>query len=235
MRKSRLVVLLMTGFLLTAFLWYLKSSLWLERLMAYGFSAPQGKNWQNETEKFRLLYPAGNMQLIFLGDSHMEQCEWQEVLPEYRCANRGIGGETTAGLLQRLLTLPEKGNGRVVILQSGINDLFAGESPEEIIKNYGLICDSLRGRGFRLMLTLVFPVRYLKEVNEQVPVLNKGIRTLAEERKLPVIFINPRISEGEKLSSAFTADGVHLNARGYALWLEEIRKKLPPASDAGFR
>jgi lysophospholipase L1-like esterase len=235
MKKIRFWLLLILATLLTAFLWYLKTSLWLERLLAYGFAPPQGKSWAAEVEKFSRLYPSDGMQCIFLGDSHMEQCEWQELFPDYHCANRGIGGETTEGLLLRLHSLPLNGSGKTIFLQIGVNDLFAGKPCEEILGRYRQILDSLKSRQFRVVPSLVFPLRYLPEVNRQLPALNRGLQKLAAENDLAFIDLNSAISKDNKLLPEFSHDGVHLNAKGYALWAVEIRKQLPRASASGFR
>jgi hypothetical protein len=223
MRKTWMYIILFSFFALFIF-WLLHKSLWLERFLIYGRMPLQGKTWQNEVEKAEKLYPEKLAGCYFLGDSHMEQCEWQELFPELPCANRGIGGETTEGLLKRLHTLPARGMGSIVFLQTGINDLFAGEEPEGILQRYTQILDSLLSKNYRPVPTLVFPVRYLNQVNEKVPVLNAGIVKIAQRRKISVISLNAAIIEGNRLSSDFTADGVHLNYRGYHLWASEIRK-----------
>lgn len=204
--------------------WFLYRSLWLERLINFGRMPVQGKTWQDEVEKAENLYPETLADCYFLGDSHMEQCEWHELFPESRCANRGIGGETTAGLLKRLHTLPSNGMGRFVFLQTGINDLISGDEPEIVLQRYGQILDALSSRNFRIVPSLVFPVRYLDQVNAKVPVLNSGISQLALARKLSLINLNNAISEQNRLSAQFSSDGIHLNHLGYNLWASEIRK-----------
>ena len=206
-----------------------------ERIISFFRNSGQGKYWNNEVDKFRNLYTSDSMDCIFLGDSQIEQCEWQELIPELRCINRGIGGESTSGLLLRLNCLPRNGRGKFVFLQTGTNDILGGKSVETVIQNYAGILDSLSARQYSVVPTLVFPLRYLPELNSQIRRLNDGIKKIAQQKNLTIIDINPSISDADKLSAAFSNDGVHLNADGYRIWLVEIKKHLPKPGHSGFR
>lgn len=233
--KKKVLLLAFIVFLAIALLISLYRSLWIERLLLRVKAPVFGKAWQAEVQKFRHLYPIDTMQLIFLGDSHIEQCEWHEVLPEWKCANRGIGVETTEGLLSRLDCLPKNGYGKTVFLQTGVNDLIAVNPVAEVLERYQKILDKLSSAGFRVVPTLVFPVRYLDKVNEELPLLNEGIRGMAAQRNLQVIDLSPVLLYQGKLRSELSFDGVHLNATGYRLWLKEIRRLTEQPSDSGSR
>ena len=232
MKKPVVWITICTILLLLVVFWYLKTSLWLERLLVFGQMPVQGKSWNTEVEKFSSLYPGDDADCFFLGDSHMEQCEWQELFLNIRCANRGIGGETTKGLLLRLHSLPPKGKNRFVFLQTGVNDLIDEESSEKILMRYGMLLDTLLKRNFRPVPTLVFPVRYLKHVNARLPDLNTRINDLAKKRACRIISINDTIREGNRLSAEFSADGIHLNTKGYRIWAEEIKRLLQSPPDS---
>jgi lysophospholipase L1-like esterase len=214
---------------------FLYQSRWIERLFRLAFAPVFGKVWQAEVQKFRSLYPIDSAQLIFLGDSHAEQCEWHELLSEWRCANRGIGGETTDGLLNRLDCLPENGAQKTIFLQTGVNDLIAGKPVSEVLEQYRKILDYLSSAGYRVVPTLIFPVRYLNGVNEKLPELNEGISNIAMRKGMKFINLNPIILKDGKLGSEYSYDGVHLNAEGYRLWLKEIREYLSHSEDSGSR
>ncbi len=66
-------------------------------------------------------------QIVFLGDSLVERAEWAEFFPGTGAVNRGIGGDTTEGVLKRLDQLGLKpGKSGRVFLYIGINDLLSG-------------------------------------------------------------------------------------------------------------
>jgi lysophospholipase L1-like esterase len=232
-KKGILITFLIAGSALI--FWLLWSGLWLERLRTFIRMPVHGKVWNNEKEKFKMLYPKENTICFLLGDSQIEQCEWQELIPEIRCANRGIGGESTFGLLDRISVLPEDGNNRTVILQTGINDLINGDEPDIILHRYNKILDYLKKRNYRPVVTLVFPVRYLKNINQQVDLLNSGIQRICGEKQCAVISINEKVTRDNLLSEEFTSDGLHLNYKGYLIWVAEIRKVLSLPPDSGCR
>ncbi|MGL4621995.1 MAG: GDSL-type esterase/lipase family protein, partial [Chroococcidiopsis sp.] len=48
------------------------------------------------------LAPICNSDIVFLGDSITDECEWSELLENPHVKNRGISGDTTMGVLNRL-------------------------------------------------------------------------------------------------------------------------------------
>src|SRR3954451_1058356 len=44
----------------------------------------------------------GDADVVMLGDSITEGIDWHELFPHVRILNRGIGGDTSAGVLNRL-------------------------------------------------------------------------------------------------------------------------------------
>lgn len=224
-------MLLTTVVILAAVLLYRKIP---ERLFRYVQAPVFGKSWQNEVDKQQHLYPAAPAGLVFIGDSHMEQCEWGELFAGYRVANRGIGGETIRGLLHRLYVLDSLGT-PVVLLQTGINDLLTGDPVEVVFEHYSLLLDSLRGRSLEVVPTFIFPTRYNEEVNRKVAGLNQRLDILFRNRGLKAVAINHRIAEGAELRADFTLDGIHLNPAGYAIWAEAIRLRLASFPASGSR
>lgn len=204
----------------------LQQNYWMERILTIMRTPQHGKLWKNEVEKSEHLYSTDSADCFFVGDSHIEQCEWQELFRTWRCANRGIGSETTSGLLQRLNTLPKEGKGRPVFLQTGINDLLNGSQVEPISERYRQIVVELKTKGYIVIPTLVFFVRYLDEPNLKVLFLNREIEKIARQNKCHFINLNHQIASQNRLKREFTSDGIHLNSKGYQLWYGEIKQYL---------
>ena len=76
--------------------------------------------------------------LIMLGNSITASCNWSELFNNDKIINRGIGGDTTEGILKRIDFL-KNCNPDAVFLLIGANDLSQGKTPDEIISNYGKI------------------------------------------------------------------------------------------------
>jgi lysophospholipase L1-like esterase len=229
--KKWLILIVLSFMGLSGFwiLWHFK--LW-ERWRIFSTQPVFGKTWNAEVEKQKTLYSQTSFDLIFLGDSHMEQCEWVELFPGINVANRGIGGETTQGLLSRIQYIRSNPGG-VVFLQIGVNDLIGRADEEELVRNYLEIISSLEAHQVKVIPTLIFYVRYIPEVNPAVTRVNKKLIQHFKSEGRDWIDLNPILSREETLSLEYTFDGIHLNASGYQIWTREIKNRL--VSQEGLR
>jgi len=216
--KSRLI--LMAFIVIGLSLWVGYKFKLLERLSNFLNQPLLGKNWQNEVEKQKYLY-TGKKQIVFIGDSHIEQCEWQEVFPQFLIGNRGIGGETSDGLLSRLdqAVLP---NTSIVVLQIGVNDILSGNKPDLLDKNYENILKILKNKGCRTLVTLPFMTRYYPEKNKEISNSLKSIMAICKRENILAIDLNPILAPKGELLDSYTIDGVHLNSKGYKLWIDKL-------------
>jgi lysophospholipase L1-like esterase len=175
-------------------------------------------------------YPPGG--IILVGDSLTEIGPWSELLPDIRFRNRGISGDTTRGVLNRLNdiieTEPEK-----IFLLIGINDLKTRVPLEETISNYAQILDELQ-RG--CPHAIIYPQSLLPTHNdlfganyEEVEELNEGISTLAKARKLEFLDLYPKFTiHDNQPDPACFVDGLHLTAEGYLRWAKLLAHYVGP-------
>ncbi len=199
-----------------------------ERIRVYFLTPPFGKNWQNEITKQKYLY-TGTYDWVFLGDSHMEQCEWQELFSQKKVSNRGIGGETTNALLVRLDAAVKPGT-QWVMLQIGINDLLSGRDTADILRDYQTILERLKSKKVKSVCTLPFYTRYRPEVESEQTGMNLRMKEMIEKQGFICLNLNPVFAPDHKMLLKFSSDGVHLNAEGYRIWadsLQALAGKLP--------
>jgi lysophospholipase L1-like esterase len=92
-----------------------------------GFAARHelNRNYQARREMFRLDRNK-DAKILFIGDSQVSLADWNAMLGATLVANRGIEGDTTAGVLARLSD-DEDFSGDTVILWIGTNDVLQGE------------------------------------------------------------------------------------------------------------
>src|SRR5207244_10058498 len=62
--------------------------------------ANQGPYYRSRLAFFRQI--VGDADVVMLGDSITEGMDWRELFPDVRILNRGIAGDTSAGVLNRL-------------------------------------------------------------------------------------------------------------------------------------
>jgi lysophospholipase L1-like esterase len=161
--------------------------------------------------------------VVMLGDSLTEGAQWSEITGCAFLANRGIGGDDSAGLLRRLDGVTSL-KPAAVFLMIGVNDVNSGVSADTIVENVEQVVDKLKKSGARVYLTLVLPVaESFKKINPKIDELNKAYVKLAKETKIAVIDFraDTRNADGF-LKDEFSRDGIHLTAEGYRVWRDAV-------------
>lgn len=167
--------------------------------------------------------------IIFLGDSLTDQGEWQEYFQQTNIQNRGISGDTTEGVLNRLdkiiASKPQK-----IFLLIGTNDFWHGnKNLSKAVANYRQILNLLQKKipKTEVYIQSVLPIdrqKYNLNIKPQNLVqFNREIEQLAQEFSYQYINLYDRFTDKEgRLSSQYTLDGVHLNGKGYLVWQQAI-------------
>jgi lysophospholipase L1-like esterase len=161
--------------------------------------------------------------VVMLGDSLTEGAQWAEITGCAFLANRGIGGDDTAGLLRRLDGVTSL-KPAAVFLMIGVNDVNSGVSTDTIVDNVAETIEKLTKSGARVYLTLVLPVaESFKKINPKIDELNKAYVKLAKENKVTVVDFraDTRNADGF-LKDEFSRDGIHLTAEGYRVWRDAV-------------
>ncbi len=167
--------------------------------------------------------------LVMLGDSITQGwgARAEKEFPNVKIANRGIGGDTTRGMLIRLddvLALNPSG----VVLLMGTNDLGEKTEPESIAGNVRLILDKLKKSNLKMpiVLCMVFPsaeskdrpAEKIKKLNELYMGLVKGDPQVTVVDTW-TLFAN---ASGDAKAELFP-DLLHLNEAGYKVWAAALR------------
>ena len=85
-------------------------------------------------------------QIVFIGDSITDLYHLDDYYADLDKAvyNRGIGGDTTTGVINRLKVSLYDIAPSEIVLMIGINDINGGVSKEKIVTNYGIILDGIK-------------------------------------------------------------------------------------------
>src|SRR4051812_7322100 len=97
--------------------------------------------------------------VVFLGDSLTERGEWWELL-DRPVANRGISGDTVAGVRARLDDIVAL-SPRVLFVLIRVNDLLSGTPPEALAVRHTALVVELRRRlpRTRIVVESLLPIR----------------------------------------------------------------------------
>jgi lysophospholipase L1-like esterase len=170
--------------------------------------------------------------VVFLGDSITYGGDWPGLFPNSSAVNRGIGGDSTLGLLKRLDQVIALKPSQI-FLMIGTNDLCYNRPIPRIVANYRGILERFRDElpGTTVYVESVlpfnetmFPENGLRN-NDEIRDLNKEIKLLAKQYRYPFIDLTSAfVDEDGRLNKEYTTDGLHLNKAGYLQWRQQIQQ-----------
>lgn len=172
--------------------------------------------------------------IVFLGNSITDGCEWAELFDNRHIRNRGISGDRSDWLLDRLDPIVA-GHPKKVFLMIGTNDLAQGAAPAEVAANVLRLLDRFAAESpwTKIYVQSILPVNgeefasgfaHLTKGDEIVET-NRLLAELCEGRK-KVSYIDVHTALADErglLDERYTNDGLHLLAAGYLVWKEVIR------------
>lgn len=179
--------------------------------------------------------PTSENDIIFLGNSITDGGEWFELFQNANCKNRGISGDVTIGVLNRLKTIT-KGKPAMVFLMIGTNDMDWGFSNDTIAFNVREIVRRIKRDSphTRIVVQSILPTNdcyglfsgHTKRYAD-VAVVNGMIKDMTEEEGVEYLDLYSRFANPEgKMDPRYTNDGLHLNADGYLLWREIVNDEI---------
>tara|TARA_R110002012_G_scaffold38661_3_gene107343 strand:+ start:49073 stop:49771 length:699 start_codon:yes stop_codon:yes gene_type:complete len=192
-------------------------------------------NFQDKVAQFRM-FPNSSLDIIFLGNSITAGTQWNELLDMDNAVNRGISGDTTFGVLERLDEITEGKPAKIFILL-GINDLARNIPNDIILRNYKGIIDRIRKESpsTQIYVQTILPVngnfkRFVNHYNKAASIakVNRGLRTMTEQKQVHLIDLHTHfLDDHGRLDIQYTNDGLHLTAKGYRMWEELLQPFLP--------
>lgn len=186
--------------------------------------------YKHKKSQFEVLTKSDDS-ILFLGDSLTDEGEWVELLGNTNIVNRGISGDTTRRILNRLDAVVDT-KPKQIFLMIGIND-FVNEkkSIEEVLDKYKIILEELKTKlpQTEVFIQSVLPVNnnltYFLQDNQKVIELNLKLQELAKEFNYQYIDVFSHLADSEnQLDAKYTTDGVHLNGKAYLIWKEAVEK-----------
>lgn len=185
--------------------------------------------YQQRVSLFRTL-PTRAGSTIFLGNSITDGAEWTELFNnDPKIINRGISGDMTAGVLNRLTEVIRCKPAKIFLL-IGTNDLAKGISTDSILKNIYLIAGLVhRGSPYtKLYIQSLTPVNsfYGKFSSHtansaKIKTINQALARNGTVKDHPYTYLNIHdlFTDKEGLfDTQLTNDGLHLKGDAYQRW-----------------
>lgn len=159
--------------------------------------------------------------VVFIGDSITDGSDWYDVFPDLKVANRGINGDTTAGVLNRMDTILNT-NAEKAFLMIGANDIGAIDV-EVILHNYVNILKQLKNSDIEpIVLSTLFTYNHVRD-NKIIRKLNTKLKILCSDLGITYVDLNVHLSIDGELNKDYSFDGIHLNGIAYSIWAKAIK------------
>lgn len=171
-------------------------------------------------------------QIVFVGDSITDLYPLDDYYADLPLAsyNRGIGGDTTQGVIDRLKVSIFDLEPSVIVLMIGTNDVDLGIPNDQIVVNYRKILDEIKENQPMVDLYFVSVIPQNKVLqassgldvtknNKTIKALNGEIEMLCKEYGHTFIDLYPDLLDDDGyLRKDCSDDGLHLNAGGFEIW-----------------
>lgn len=166
--------------------------------------------------------------IVFIGNSITEQGgNWAQRFNNSKVKNRGIAGDVTAGVTNRLAEIyyykPTK-----VFLKIGINDLFQNDlTPEYVANAISQIVAKIRLESpeTKIYVQTILPTSNNTALKSKIAAANTIIKNSVQSNNYKVLDLHAIFADANDLMiSSYSVDGVHLTESGYLLWQNYIKE-----------
>ncbi|WP_367175052.1 GDSL-type esterase/lipase family protein [uncultured Coprobacter sp.] len=178
------------------------------------------------------ILPITSKDIVFLGNSITNGCEWHELLKNKNVKNRGISGDVISGINDRIDEIL-KGKPSKIFLMAGINDISKGHSIAEITGNIDKLVKKIKkvSPKTKLYLQSLLPVNdYFGKFEEHtsrwqmVVPINEELKKIAKGNKLTYVNVYSLFANSSgKMNIQYTNDGLHLLGPAYIMWRDLIK------------
>lgn len=182
------------------------------------FIEPAHERWVSQFEEL----PISPGDSVFLGDSITEGGSWHELFPESPVRNRGISGDVTQGVLERIDQV-RQGQPSQVFLLIGTNDLAFDIPETEIVGNIKKIVDEIHAESEHTQVYVQSVLPRAAEYREQVESLNRATRQAIDGVATWIDLYPLFLDSDGSIKNEYSNDELHLLGAGYVVWREAIK------------
>ncbi len=171
--------------------------------------------------------PVSKGKIIFCGNSITDGGEWQELFSDLNIVNRGISGDVSQGVIDRLDEMIAMHPSKFFLL-IGVNDLARGTAVNLVAENIQKIITQFSDKSpeTKIYLQSILPVnaqfnKFSTHVNKTDSIINlNGLlkKICAKGAATYVDLFSKFIDTNNRMDASLTNDGLHLTGKGYMLW-----------------
>lgn len=167
--------------------------------------------------------------ILFFGDSLVEKYEVKSFFKKNNVVNKGISGNKTVDLIDRIEKDVYDYNPSKIFILIGINDMAVGIDDDDILLNIATIISDIKmNRPYSdIYVESLYPVNndVIKDMkydyassldNKRIKEFNIKLESLCDLNEVTFINVHDKLLENSgQLKKMYTRDGLHLNKLGY--------------------
>lgn len=190
------------------------------------------QNFKKEVDgiqkKYESKWDGSKPTIVFTGSSSIRMWkDVQQMFPGHQIVNTGFGGSQTSDLLYYVYDLIYRYHPKKVFIYEGDNDIAAGKSADVIMTEMEELVRRIHEFDPKMEIVLISPKPSIArwDLRGKYQRLNKRLKLWADETpKLQYVDVWDVMVDQNKLNrDLFLEDGLHMNAKGYALWQNAMK------------
>lgn len=209
----------------------------LAALMGLALSAQQANQDPYYARRATLFdeLPIGKKDIVMLGNSLTDGCEFNELMGNSHIKNRGIVGDIVQGMIDRIGPII-KGKPKKLFIMCGVNDISHGVTADSIARATERLIVIVQQGSPRTRIYLQSLLPFNNDVREWkllvgrdhvVVEANALLEQVARRHGVTWINLYPLFADDQgRLRADLTNDGLHLMGPGYLLWRDALRPHL---------
>ncbi|MDB4724495.1 SGNH/GDSL hydrolase family protein [bacterium] len=169
--------------------------------------------------------------VLFLGSSSIRGWDLKKWFPDHPYINRGFGGSQISDSIYFFDRLVTPYQPKTIVFYAGDNDISKGKSAKIVSEDFRKFAKLTTQALPQTQILFVAIKPSIKRWNlmNKMRVANQMIADFAKSNpKITFIDIDtPMIgSDGKPRQDLFLKDGLHINAKGYQIWSDRVKREL---------
>lgn len=214
----------------------LKAIVCLQILFSVVNASAQNTPFWNDIQAFKkqdsIAMPT-HYKTLFIGSSSFTKWKTLENdLLEYAPLNRAFGGSTLPEVIRYRKDIIEKYNPERIVIYCGENDVASSDtiSGKIVLERFKVLYQHIREKfpNINIYYISLKPCLSRWEIRERMMDANNQIEKFCKKQK-HTYFISiwdQMLVNSKPNPSLFIEDSLHMNSKGYEIWMKEIRRKI---------
>ncbi len=179
-------------------------------------------------KKYDTLWNASKETIVFTGSSSVRI--WKDLqnrFSKYQIVNSGFGGSKTSDLLAYADELILKYKPKKVFIYEGDNDIADRIKLKEITNNLISLINTIKSQNSFTQIILISAKPCIARWNlkRKYKQLNRRLKKICEnDTRMQFADVwHPMLTNKKPNHDIFLSDGLHMNAKGYAIWYDVLK------------